>query len=160
MSDPLDDIRSAVGKDNLSRSLSRDECTADTAGLPAQRVIVDADRAFPTHRWTGNRCDFIVFYLTANGNHIITVPLELKSGRAEISIVSKQLQQGADFAAHFAPSNAVCCPVLIRGKRINLRELNRAKVQFRDRRITIRTERCNSPGNLERALSTPVSGSR
>ena len=47
MSDPLDDIRSAVGKDNLSRSLIRDECTADTTGLPDQRVIVDADRAFP-----------------------------------------------------------------------------------------------------------------
>ena len=153
MSDPLEDIRSAVGNDNLSRSLSRDECTADTAGLPARRVIVDADRAFPTHRWTGNRCDFIVFYL-ANDNQIITVPLELKSGRAEISIVSKQLQQGADFAANFALDNAVCRPVLIHGKRINLRELNHAKIHFRDRRITIRTERCNRSGNLERALST------
>ena len=154
MSDPLDDIRSAVGKDNLSRSLIRDECTADTTGLPDQRVIVDADRAFPTHRWTGSRCDFIVFYLAAGEHQIVTVPLELKSGRAEISIVSKQLQQGADFAANFAPPNAVCRPVLIHGKRINLRELNQAKVHFRDRRITIRTERCNRAGNLGRALST------
>ena len=61
---------------------------------------------------------------------------------------------GADFAAYFAPANAVCRPVLIRGKRINLRELNQAKVHFRDRRITIRTERCNRAGNLGRALST------
>lgn len=154
MSDPLDDIRSAVGKDNLSRSLSRDECTADTAGLPAQRVIVDADRAFPAHRWTGSRCDFIVFYLAANDNQIITVPLELKSGKAEVSHASKQLQHGADFAANFAPTNAVCHPVLIYGKRINLRELNRAKVQFRDRRITVKAGRCNRRRNLADALST------
>ena len=85
---------------------------------------------------------------------MITVPLELKSGRGEVSTVSEQLQRGADFAAHFAPSGAICHPVLIHGKRINLRELNRAKVRFRDRRMTIRTGRCNRASNLVQALAT------
>lgn len=152
MGDVLDGIRSAVGDDKLSQSLSRDECGVDPTGLPDQRVIVDVD-AFQSHQWPGHRCDFVVFYLAASEHRIVTVPLELKSGRADVSQVSKQLQQGADFAATIAPS-AVCRPVLIHGKRINLRELNQAKVQFRNRQVTIRTERCNRQGNLAGALST------
>ena len=47
MNEVLDGIRQAVGEDNLSDSLSRDECGVDAAGLPAKRVVVDADLAFP-----------------------------------------------------------------------------------------------------------------
>lgn len=126
MSDILEGIRGAVGEVNLSESLSRDECGVDSTGLPAQRVIVDADLAFDAHRWTGSRCDFIIFLSSTDEQEVVTVPLELKSGRAEVSTVSKQLQRGADFTAHFAPADAICHPILIRGKRINLRELNRA----------------------------------
>ena len=84
---------------------------------------------------------------------VVTVPLELKSGRAEIPHVAEQLQQGANFADHFGPENAICQPVLVHGKRINLRDLNRAKVWFRGRQMTIRTARCNRAGNLAKALS-------
>ena len=38
-------------------------------------------------------------------------------------------------------------------RRINLRALNRAKVRFRDRHMTIRAGRCNRVGNLAQALS-------
>lgn len=85
---------------------------------------------------------------------MVTVPLELKSGRAEVSHVSVQLQKGADFAARFAPANTICYPVLIHGKRISLERLNRAKVHFRGRQMTIRTGRCNRSRNLERALAS------
>lgn len=143
-----------MGEVNLSESLSRDECGVDATGLPSQRVIVDADLAFDAHQWTGSRCDFIVFFSSADEHDVVTVPLELKSGRADVSTVSEQLQQGADFAADFAPANAICRPVLIRGKRINLRELNRAKVRFRGHLLTIRMGRCNRAGNLAHALAT------
>ena len=94
MSDVLDGVRSAVGERNISQSLSRDECGVDDTGLPDQRIIVDADLAFPAHRWEGSRCDFVVFYPAADERHVVTVPLELKSGRAEVSHVSVQLQKG------------------------------------------------------------------
>ncbi len=154
MSEILERIREAVGEGCLSESLSRDGCGVDSSGVPAQRVVVDADLAFDAHQWSGSRCDFIVFFPATDGHDVITVPLELKSGRGEVSTVSEQLQRGADFAAHFAPSGAICHPVLIHGKRINLRELNRAKVRFRDRRMTIRTGRCNRASNLVQALAT------
>ena len=154
MSDVLDGIRSAVGERNISQSLSRDECGVDDTGLPDQRIIVDADLAFPAHRWDGSRCDFVVFYPAADERHVVTVPLELKSGRADVSHVSVQLQGGADFAARFAPANTICYPVLIHGKRINLEKLSRAKVKFRGRHMAIRTDRCNRPGNLAQALAS------
>ena len=154
MNEVLDGIRQAVGRDNLSDSLSRDECGVDAAGLPEERIVVDADLAFPSHRWPGSRCDFVIFFPVAGERYMVTAPLELKSGRADVSSVSRQLQQGADFAARFAPANAVCRPVLIHGKRINLRALNRAKVRFRDRHMTIRAGRCNRAGNLAQALSS------
>lgn len=154
MSDILSRVCTAVGESYICKSVSRDECSVDPTGLPDQRVVVDADLALPAHQWSGSRCDFIIFFTEVHRDHVVvTVPLELKSGRAEIPHVSEQLQQGADFAAHFAPSSAICQPILIHGKRINLRELNRAKVLFRDRRMTIRTARCNRAGNLAQALS-------
>ena len=154
MSDVLDGIRSAVGERNLSQSLSRDECGVDDTGLPDQRIIVDADLAFLAHRWEGSRCDFIIFFLDADERHVVTVPLELKSGWAYPEPVSDQLQGGADFAARFAPCNAVCRPVLLRGKGINLWELNRAKVKFRGQPMTIKVGRCNRARNLDRALAS------
>ena len=154
MTEALSRICAAVGKSHVCESVSRDECGVDPTGLPDQRVIVDADRALPAHRWSGSRCDFVIFFMDVNRDRIVvTVPLELKSGRAEIPHVAEQLQQGANFADHFGPANAICQPVLVHGKRINLRDLNRAKVWFRGRQMTIRTARCNRAGNLAKALS-------
>ena len=144
---------------NISQSLSRDECGVDDSGLPARRIIVDADLAFPAHRWEGSRCDYVIFFPAADERHVV-VPLELKSGRAEVCHMSTQLQNGADFAARFAPANTICYPVLIHGKRISLEKLNRAKVQFRGRQMTIVTGRCNRSWNLERALASIVTGVR
>ena len=153
MSEVLNRVRTAVGERNLCESLSRDECGVDPAGLPDQRVIVDADLAFPAHQWSGSRCDFIIIYVEAQKESVVAVPLELKSGRADVARLADQLQQGADFAARLAPANATCQPVLIHGKRINRIELNRAKVRFRNRLMTIRTARCNRACNLSHALS-------
>lgn len=156
MSDVLGRVREAVGESCVCTSASRDECGVDPTGLPDRRVVVDADLAFPAHQWSGSRCDFIIFFREFREDDaddvVVTVPLELKSGRAEVSHVSAQLQRGADFAARFAPPDAICRPVLIHGKRISLKELNRAKVLFRNRRMTIGTARCNRAGNLTQAL--------
>ena len=117
MSGVLSRVRAAVGERNLCQSLSRDECGVDPTGLPDQRVIVDANLAFLAHKWSGSRCDFFIFFAGAHQDHVITVPLELKSGRAEVPQVSDQLQQGADFTDCFAPANSTCQPVLIHGKK-------------------------------------------
>ena len=127
-------------------------------GVPSPRVVVDADRAFPAHDVKGKRCDYLLFFIAAGAHTLVVAPIELKSGDVDASTASEQLQQGAKFANHVVPdqSETVCHPILFHGRSIHpiqRRALNRAKVLFRDRRLTIKTARCNRPRNLARVLS-------
>lgn len=120
------------------------------AGVPSPRVVVDADRV---HGVQGKRCDYLLFFVAAGADTLVAAPIELKSGDIHASTASKQLQWGANFADRVA---TVCRPILFHGKGIHPQQrkvLNRAKVLFRGRRLTIKTARCNRPGNLAQALS-------
>ena len=158
MNEVLDKIQSQVGADNLSSSCSRDGCQVSMADVPSRRVVIDADRAFPAHQMEeGKQCDYILFFTSQDT--LFAVPMELKSGGVDASAVSEQLQRGAEFAAHFVPTafRTICHPVLFHGKSIHPKQrktLNRAKVLFHGRQLTIKTARCNQPRNLARALGT------
>ena len=157
MSEVLDGIQTQLGAENLSDACSRDRCRVSMEGVPLPRVAVDADLAFPAHKMEGRRCDYVLFFQGTDTDTLFAVPMELKSGGVDASEVSAQLQGGADFAHRFAPQHyeAVCHPVLFHGRSIHPKQrkaLNRAKVRFRGRQLTISTARCNRPGNLARAL--------
>lgn len=158
-------IRSRVGTEHLSDSCSGDGCRVFTTGVPTDRVIVDADRAFPAHNIEGKRCDYVLFFLSTAKDTLVVVPMELKSGRVDVSDASEQLQRGADFANRFAPAQSgvkpVCHPVLFHGKGLHNKErtdLNRTKVRFRGQRLTIKTARCGRQRNLASVLSKEISG--
>lgn len=154
MSTALDGIRAKVGAKNCGKSCSRDGCGVDLTDAPTDRVIVDADKAFPAHGWKGKRCDFILF-MDRPGVPLLAAPVELKSGRPDASEAVEQLQGGANFTADLAPSNAVCLPILIHGKSIHKKELmvlNRAKISFRGRKLTIGKAQCGQPRNLVNVL--------
>lgn len=125
--------------------------------VPSPRVVVDVDLAFPAHNISGKKCDFILFLFESPGR-FLSVPVELKSGNVNASEAHEQLQRGADFADSIVPKsvNPICSPVLFRGKkRIHERQLkilNRSKVRFRGKQLTIKIARCNQPGNLALAL--------
>ena len=91
------------------------------------------------------------------------VPMELKSGGVNASTASEQLQRGAELAERFTRNRitvgVVCHPILFHGKRIHekaRKALNRAKVQFRGRQLTIKTARCGQPGNLANVLAGEI----
>ena len=156
MDDVLNDIRVLVGVDNLADSCNRDGCEVSMADVPHDRVIVDADLAFPAHNWEGERCDFVVFLFGIDGG-LRAVPIELKSGGVPISKTIRQLRRGAEFADQFGPHDPtpVCRPILIHGGLISSRDrkrLNRLKVSFRGLELTIKMARCGSDGNLALAL--------
>ena len=157
MSPVLDDIRTEVGAEHCSESCSRSGCRVDLTDAPAARVIVDADKAFPAHGREGKRCDFILFVdRSGEDEPLLAVPVELKSGRTDVSQAVGQLQGGADFAACFAPPNADCRPILFHGKRLHPMErirLNREKIAFRGHEWTVETAQCGRTRNLARALS-------
>ena len=157
MNEVLEKIRSRVGAENLSNSCRRDGCRVFMEDVPSHRVLVDADLAFPAHQMEGKRCDYVLFFTGTHKDTLFAVPMELKSGGVDASEVSAQLQRGADFAHRFAAQDfeAVCHPVLVHGGSIHPKQrriLNRAKVRFRGRRLTINTARCNRQRNLALAL--------
>ena len=154
----LEEIRKRVGSDNLRGSCSRDGCRVFLDGVPRDRVIVDADRAFSAHGMEGSRCDFVLFLPGPDGG-VLAAPVELKSGGVDASEAVAQLQGGSTFVDRLTPaeSAAVCRPILFHGKRLHSSErkaLNRAKIAFRGRALTIKTARCGARGNLKRALET------
>jgi len=128
------------------------------ANIPSPRVIVDADRAWPAHEIEGARCDRVLFVIDGVPGRLVAVPIELKSGGVDASKAAQQLQTGADFAHRFAPPGArlKCRPILIHDRSLDRQErktLNRAKIRFRGRHLTIVTARCGRPGNLASALT-------
>ncbi len=152
----LETIRARVGEENLTRSHSREGCRVYLDGVPFSRISVDADLAFPSHRIEGSRCDLILFLLDSGGT-LVTSPVELKGGTVDASDVHEQLQKGVDFALRVALQGfkSDCQPILFHGKRIHpkrRRTLNRLKVNFRGRQLTVKTARCSSRGNLALAL--------
>ena len=155
MSAALDDIRAKLGAENCGKSCSRGGCRVYLTDVPTDRVIVDADKAFPAHGREGKRCDFILF-VDRSDEPLLAVPVELKSGRTDALEAIEQLRGGAEFAACFAPPDADCQPVLFHGKRLHPAELirlNRAKIAFRGLELTVKMAQCGRPRNLAGALS-------
>lgn len=157
--DVLSGIRSRVRTDNLSDTYSRDGCRVCMTDVPTSRIAVDADRAFPAHNVEGKRCDYVLFFIGTAADTLVIVPMELKSGKVDVSDASKQLQGGAKFAELMTRGHPgvkpTCHPILFHGNRIHKMErkaLNRAKVTFRNRQLTIKTARCGQP--LARVLKS------
>ena len=156
MNGVLDGIRLRIGTDNLTHSCDRNGCEVSMIDVPRDRVIVDADLAFLAHDQQGERCDFVVFFVSADRN-LYAVPIELKSGGIPVAKTVRQLRKGAEFADRFAPEDPspVCRPILIHGHPLTFRDrkrLNRLKVAFRGLELTVKTARCGFPRNLATAL--------
>ena len=124
--------------------------------IPRERVVVDAEKAFEAHGWRGKRCDFIVFLPGTDGK-LVAAPIELKSGKVDVSDAVRQLQKGSAFAERFVAEEpeVTCRPILFHGGRIQSKErstLNRKKILFRGVKLTVKTKRCGRPRNLADAL--------
>ena len=63
MNEVLNQIRTRVGEESLSTLRSRSGWGVNMTEAPSPRVVIDADRAFPAHRMTGKRCDYVIFFL-------------------------------------------------------------------------------------------------
>ena len=152
----LDGIRAGIGAENCCETCSRDGCRVSLKDVPRERIVVDADKAFEAHGRGGKRCDFILFVL-GGGGKLVVAPIEVKSGRVDVSDALKQLQEGAAFAESFVSEacGAVCRPVLIHGSGIHKADrekFERKKVQFHRVNLAVKTGRCDRPGNLAGAL--------
>lgn len=158
-------IRSEAEAGHLSESCSRGGCQVSMTDVPRSRVIVDLDRALPPGTTREKRCDYVLFLVGVRQEALVMMPMELKSGGFHATAAAEQLQQGAEFADEliqdYSGPKSICHPVLFHGKGIHekeLKSLNRAKVRFRGRQLTIKTARCGRPRNLAAVLPEEVSG--
>ena len=163
--DILADLRKSVGVENLTKSCSGQGCSVSMAGVPLTRIVVDADSAFPAHGIQGGRCDRVLFLVHGSRETLVAAPIELKSGSVDVSKAFEQLRQGIEFVHRMLPEdeNPLCRPLLVHGSGMHPKDwkrLNRAKIQFRDRELTIKTARCGRLKNLARALDLEASPSR
>ena len=157
MSNVLDRIRDMIGRECTTDSCSRDDCDVDMKTPHGKLLVVDADKAFPFFQIRGKKCDLVLFLEGAN-EILVAAPVELKSGswiRADHA--AEQLVAGAAFADCFAPPDVdvVCVPILFHCGTLGhqrRKALERHKIEFRGRSVTIRTARCGRPRNLAAAL--------
>ena len=158
MSEVLSRVRERVGEENLINSCSGRGCRVDMTGIPRERIVVDVDLAFPANRVTGKRCDRILIYGDTSKNRLVMVLIELKSGTFKATDVSEQLQESVGLLSGLIPQvfEITCVPVLFHGKgisKLQLRDINRTPVRFRNQRFPIRLRRCGAPRNLASVLS-------
>ena len=156
MSEVLNEIRAKAGAANISTSCSRNGCQVYLTDVPSNRVIVDIDKVFPDS--TDEQGDYVLFYMD-DKNALVTAPMELKSGDVDASKARAQLQQAATYAEDLAKKDSkpkpICHPLLVHGGRIHPKQrktLNRSKIRFHGRQLTIKTTRCGRPRNLVLAL--------
>lgn len=153
----FDQIRQWVG-DRAATSYTRSGCRVSMADLPRERVVLDVDLAFPVDRAVEPQCDLILFYSDTIENSIVGVPMELKSGNVDASVVIQQLQAGARIVDRLVPKEikTSCIPVLVYGGQMHRKQRRKqikpSKVNFRSQKFSIYTTRCGYEGNLADAL--------
>ena len=158
MSDVLNEIRTRVGKENLTNSCSGRNCRVDMTAIPGNRVVVDVDLAFEAHAGTGKHCDRILFYENSPQNSLVVVLIEHKGGTFDSATnVAEQLQGGANFVKNFIPTGikTICIPVLFHGggsHRVQRDKLKRLKVGLTQKQ-PISLGKCGAPRNLANVLS-------
>ena len=158
MSEVLSEIRERVGEENLINSCSGRGCRVDMAGVPRERIVIDVDMAFPANRIIGKRCDRILIYGDTVKNRLVMVIIELKSGTFKATDVFEQLQGSVDLFSDLIPRvlETTCIPILFHGKgvsKLQLKDINRIPVRFRNQRFPIRLRKCGVPKNLVSVLS-------
>ena len=158
MSEVLSEIREQVGRDNLINSCSGHGCRVDMTGVPHERIVVNVDTAFPANQSAGKRCDRILIYEDTAKNRLVVVFIELKRGTFKATDVFEQLQGSVSLFSDLIPQTleTTCIPILFHGKgvsKLQLKDINRTPVRFRNQRFPIRLKRCGAPKNLVDVLS-------
>lgn len=157
MNNILKNIATQIGAIHLianKNALTRKNCRADLTGLPTNKVVVDMDAVFPNGQHEQKQCDYVIFFLNTSEDTCFVIPIELKGGT--ITGARAQLQQGANFAARYVPKGCktICVPILFHKGLSTLahKALQKGKVRFSGKNMTVETKRCGVNRNLASVL--------
>ena len=147
MNQILAKIRKAVPSVCRTSMCDKDGCSVSMKGAPRPHVIIDMDCKKLGIR--GSRCDYL-FISKKDQNSAWVVPIELKSGRFDVSKVRDQLQGGARFAQTLLARGDQFdfVPILAHGKPIHRAEMYRlraVRITFRGKKQQPRLIGCGAP---------------
>ncbi|MDD9975005.1 MAG: hypothetical protein OXU27_13410 [Candidatus Poribacteria bacterium] len=130
---------------------------ANLQSRPANRVVLDVDRAFPPGKAKTNQCDLILFHIDDAQNDLVVVPMELK-GDTDASKIVRQLQEGARIVDNCTPNHIGInlVPVLVHGPgmhKYQRNQLRSSRIRFRGEEFPINTTTCSYQGNLAQVLA-------
>ena len=103
-----------------------------------------------THQVRNQLCDCVLFWSRASGDDVVA-PVELKSGKPDVSEAVAQIQAGANVAlqllarAGIDPETVTFMPVLVKGKGLSKREtgtLRKSRITFGSRRVLVQVANC------------------
>ena len=92
-------VAEAIGTDHLCDRCKHRNCEAALGDVTARRKLFDADAAMRKAGITSKKCDCFLFLTGGDHQELLFVPIELKSGKAKVGDVVKQIQASADFVA-------------------------------------------------------------
>ncbi len=148
-----------VDQDWRTNYCKKGNCSLSLNDAPAQRLIVDLDRATLPIPPNQKRCDYL--FVGGEDSTAWVVPIEMKGGGFKADDVAKQLQGGSCVAHKWLPrgSSFRFVPVLAHGKGAHPRDfrvLDRHIITLRGKKRRIKTLGCG--GKLVRALKKNGAG--
>ena len=147
MTNLIDQIKETLPNECLKRSLKKETCKVNLTGVPSLFIAIDMDHKKAPVKQNETKCDYIFIGGRAD---VFLVPLELMKGKADVTKIVKQLQAGADIAAHrIIPKNKRLQfqPVAVCGeyRKQDARKLRQSRIRFRGERIHIEPLKCGAP---------------
>ena len=117
----------------LKSRLEKNNCKVNLTGVPRPFIAIDMDHKKAPVKQNETKCDYIFI---GGRTDVFLAPLELMKGKADATKIIRQLQAGADIAAHrIIPKNerVQFQPVAVCGEyhRKEVRKLRRSRIYFR-----------------------------
>ena len=146
MTNLIDQIKETLPNECLKRSLKKETCKVNLTGVPSSFIAIDMDHKKAPVKQNETKCDYIFI---GGGADVFLVPLELMKGKADVTKIVKQLQAGADIAAHrIIPKNKKLQfqPVAVCGeyRKQDARKLRQSRIRFRGKPIYIEPLKCGA----------------
>jgi hypothetical protein len=148
MADLVNRIKQRLPYECLKKgNLTKQGVTVSKRGAPKPSIAIDMDHKKAPVKQNETKCDYIFIGGRAD---VFLVPLELMKGKADVTKIVKQLQAGADIAAHrIIPKNKRLQfqPVAVCGeyRKQDARKLRQSRIRFRGERIHIEPLKCGAP---------------
>ena len=150
----LKEIEAQIGAKYFVRRLKGSGCRVYFDEIQESKLIFDVERFCTIQKIDKKRCDFAVF-LKNSSEKLCCILIELKRGALAASTVSEQLRGGATLIEdNFTGIDFELIPLVFVGSadKIEIENLKRKRVPFRDKQYGIALGRCNKKSNLDSAI--------